>query len=157
MIPASPTSYDTVFTMMKRSVAIADQLRIPSISNVVDMAIYIKAQDIRWADSDLHNRTVIRLGVFHICMTFLAVIGKRFGDAGLFDILVESEVVAIGSANAVLQGRHYNRAISARKVVAEALEHLKFEAYFNSIHEDLQTEIIDSAKLLLSVFSSTSY
>ena len=94
--------------MMKRSVAIADQLRIPSITIVVDMAIYIKAQDIRWADSDLHNRTVIRLGEFHTCMTFLAVIGKRFGDAGLFDISVESEVVAIGSANAVLQGRHYN-------------------------------------------------
>ena len=93
---------------MKRSVAIADQLRIPSITIVVDMAIYIKAQDIRWADSDLHNRTVIRLGEFHTCMTFLAVIGKRFGDAGLFDISVESEVVAIGSANAVLQGRHYN-------------------------------------------------
>ena len=157
MIPASPTSYDTVFTMMKRSVAIADQLRISSVTIVVDMAIYIKAQDIRWADSDLRNRTVIRLREFHTCMTFLAVIGKRFGDAGLFDILVESEVVAIGSSNAVLQGRHYNRAISAHKVVAEAFEHLKFEAYFNSIHEDLQTEIIDSAKLLLSVFPSTSY
>ena len=50
-----------------------------------------------------------------------------------------------------------NRAISAHKVVVEALEHLKFEAYFNSIHEDLQTEIIDSAKLLLSVFPFTSY
>ena len=156
MIPASPTSYDTVFTMMKRSVAIADQLRIPSITIVVDMAIYIKAQDIRWADRNLHNRTVIRLGEFHTCMTFFAVIGKRFGDAGSFDILVESEVVAIGSANAVLQDRHYNRAILAHKVVAEALEHLKFEAYFNSIHEDLQTEIIDSAKLQLSVFPSTS-
>ena len=75
MIPASPTSYDTVFTMMKHSVAIADQLRIPSITIVVDMAIYIKAQDIRWADRDLHNRMVIRLGELHTCMTFLAVIG----------------------------------------------------------------------------------
>ena len=157
IIPASPTNYDTVFTLLKRSVAIADQLNIPTITIVFDMAIYIKAQDIRWRDSELFNRTVIRLGEFHTCMTFLSVVGKRFGDAGLFDILVESEVVAIGSANAVVEGRHYNRALSAHKIFAEALEHLRFEAFFNSISKEKQKEISDIAKLLVAVFPSAYF
>ena len=31
-------------------------------------------------------------GRFHICLAFLAVVGKRFGDEGLFDIFVKSDV-----------------------------------------------------------------
>ena len=157
MIPASPTSYDTVYATLKRSVAIADQLNIPTITIVFDMAIYIKAQDIRWADNELLNRTAIRLGEFHTCMTFLSVIGKRFSDAGLMELLVESEVGATGSVNAVLEGRHYNRAISAHKIVVEAMEHLRFEAYYNSVSEERQKELSDLAKLMISVFPSTSY
>ena len=157
MIPASPTSYDTVYTILKRSVAIADQLNIPTITIVFDMAIYIKAQDIRWADNELLNRTAVRLGEFHTCMTFLSVIGKRFSNAGLMELLVESDVVATGSVNAVLEGRHYNRAISAHKIVVEAMEHLRFEAYYNSVSEERQKELSDLAKSMISVFPSTSY
>ena len=102
MIPASPTDYDTVYSILKRSVAIADELSIPCITLVFDMAIYLKAQEIRWTDRTLFDRTVVRLGEFHTCMAFLGVIGKRFRDAGLLDILVEANVIAIGSVNAVL-------------------------------------------------------
>ena len=39
--------------------------------------------------------------VFHTICTFLAAIGKRFQDAGLRDVCVESEVIADGSAAGV--------------------------------------------------------
>ena len=42
-----------------------------------------------------------------IC-NLLSVIGKRFQDAGLRDIAVESGVVAEGSINSVMEGRKYN-------------------------------------------------
>ena len=84
MIPASSTNYDTVFTLLKRIVVIAVPLNIPTTTIVFDMAIYIKAQDIRRRDSELFSRTMTRLGEFHRCMTFLSVISKRFVDAGLF-------------------------------------------------------------------------
>ena len=41
-------------------------------------------------------------------MTFLAVIGKRFGDAGLQDVLVEAEVISADAVVAALSGDHYN-------------------------------------------------
>ena len=43
------------------------------------------------------------MGVFHTICTMLAVIGKRFGDAGLRDLSVESGVIAGGSIAGVLR------------------------------------------------------
>ena len=54
-------------------------------------------------------------------MTFLAILGKCFGDAGLRDILFETGIVSVGSGDGVLNGKHYNRAIRAHKTVAEVL------------------------------------
>ena len=36
-----------------------------------------------------------RLGAFHISCCFLTVVGKRFGDAVLTDLLIESEVTVV--------------------------------------------------------------
>ena len=44
------------------------------------------------------------------------MIGKRFQDAGLRDVCVESGVIADGSAAGVLEGRSYNRAIRFHKL-----------------------------------------
>lgn len=77
---------------------------MPSIVLVMDQAIYAKAQHIRWGDPQLRQKLVVRLGEFHTTMSFLAIIGKRFRDAGLEDILIESGVVAQGSVNGVFSG-----------------------------------------------------
>ena len=42
------------------------------------------------AHKDLKDFTVLRMSGFHIAMTFIGVIGKRFKDAALKDLLVES-------------------------------------------------------------------
>ena len=49
-------------------------------------------------------------------MTFLDVIGKRFEDAELF---IKAEIVAAGSVSGVEEGRQYNRAMRAHKIVME--------------------------------------
>ena len=58
---------------------------------------------------------------FHIACTLLAVIGKRFRDAGPEDIIAESETIGIGSVNGALHGKHYNRGMRLHKIVGEAL------------------------------------
>ena len=42
------------------------------------------------------------MGTFNTICTFLAVIGKRFGEAGLRDLAVESGVIADGSIAGIL-------------------------------------------------------
>ena len=87
-----------------------------------DQAIYAKVQEIQWANEQLNKRLVVRLGEFHTCMSFLSVIGKRFCESGLRDILIESRVVAARSVNGVLSGHHYNRSIYAHKAVFESVD-----------------------------------
>ena len=54
-------------------------------------------------------------------MAYLAILGKSFKDAGLSYIMVESGLVAVGSINGVMNGKHYNHSIQAHKLVFEAL------------------------------------
>ena len=57
---------------------------------------------------------------------YLAVIGRHFGSAGLRDVLVEADILASGSVDAVLEVHHYNRGIRAHKLLSEALGRLRW-------------------------------
>lgn len=91
--------------------------------------MYSKAQQIRWQSEEFQKRLVLRLGEFHTTMAFLAIIGKRFCDAGLEDILIESGIVAQNSINGVTSGHHYNRSIRAHKLMSEALHKLRYKGF----------------------------
>jgi hypothetical protein len=138
VIDASPTSMNVVYTFMKQSINTSDvincvqpeQVNKPAVVVVLDQAVYAKALEVRSSlhDADL-QRIVLRMGAFHTINIFLAVIGRRFGSAGLRDILIEADVLASGSVDAVLGGRHYNRGMRAHKLVAEAIERLRWAAF----------------------------
>ena len=60
------------------------------------------------------------MGEFHIFCSFMAPIGKRFGDASLADVLVESEIVGSRSmAAAVLEVRHNNSGLCTHEVLVD--------------------------------------
>ena len=92
-------------------------------------AIYAKGQEIVLQKNKEFENAILRMGSFHVITTFLAILEKRYADAGLADILIESGVVAYGSMNGVLEGRHYNIAIRAYEIVLEALIRLKWKAF----------------------------
>ena len=103
VIEASPTELSTVYTVLQRSLQIADQLGQHDVIIVLDQAIYAKALEVLWQNKDQFQRLVVRLGSFHTICAFLAAIGKRFGDAGLADVLMESGIVASGSVAGVIR------------------------------------------------------
>ena len=47
------------------------------------------------------------MGMFHMIMTFMHVLYKRFASAGLKDALIQSAVVAEGSVGMALRGKSY--------------------------------------------------
>ncbi len=49
------------------------------------------------------------------------------------DIMIESEIIASGSAKGVLLGKHYNRAIQIHKLLYEAMQTLRLEAFDKSL------------------------
>ena len=139
VINQSPTELATVHQVLKNAVNVAKQQGQDDIVVVVDQSIYAKAQELLWMaaveEPDKFGNVVVRMGGFHVRGVMLAIIGKRFGDAGLCDLLVESELVAQGSVDGVISGKHFNRAMRAHKALAEALETMRcqeFEVWMES-------------------------
>ena len=141
LIDASPTDLSTVYTLLKKSVTMANRLGLEDTVIVLDQAIYAKALEIVWKQQQEFKSVVLMMGDFHIACVFLAVIGKRFGDAGLRDLLIESRIIGSGSLNGVLEGKHYNRALRTHKIVVEALMRLNWQAFIQCERESPHTSI----------------
>ena len=112
---------------------------------VFDQALYAKACEVVWKNPETFHLIVLRMGVFHTICTMLAVIGKRFGDAGLRDLSVESGLIADASIVGVMNGKEYNRAIRLHKLMYEALLRLDwrgFEAWLGSEDKDKLAETL---------------
>ena len=123
-INAPATELTTVYEILKQSDLIRKELYLDTIIIVMDQALYAKAVLITWKEKDRISHLLLRMGTFHIIMNALSIIGKRFCDAGLKDICIESGLVAEGSVNGVIDGKQYNRAIRVHKCIYEALMRL---------------------------------
>ena len=54
-------------------------------------------------------------------MMYMSILYKRFKDDGLFDVLVQSSILAESSCEIALSGKLYNRGVRAYKLMYEAL------------------------------------
>ena len=70
-----------------------------------------------------------RMGGFDAISMFLAVIGKRFGDGGLYGLIVEANIVGSTTAERVLNRKHSNYGIRVIKYVYEVMQRVKIEAF----------------------------
>ena len=68
------------------------------------------------------------MGGFHASCMLIAVIGKRFGAAGLKDLWIKAALIGISSVESMIREKQYNRGVRALKMVYEALQRLKIEA-----------------------------
>ena len=94
-----------------------------------DQAIYAKAAEIIWKHPDKFKDVILRMGAFHIMCNLISIIGKRFQDSGLKDIIIEAGIVAQGSVAGVLEGRQYNRAVRTHKCMYEAFLRMAFKEF----------------------------
>jgi len=78
---------------------------------------------------DEFSNVVVRIGGFHVALNFLSLLGKKFSDSGLDDLLIESGVYAAGSTAALLKGKCYNRGIRAHKLCLEVFFRLMWNAF----------------------------
>jgi hypothetical protein len=79
IIDASPTELSTVKEILNQSEKIADKLNLKYMCLVFDEAIYAKVQQIRWKEEGYLSRFIVRLGDFHMAMSYCGALK----DAGL--------------------------------------------------------------------------
>ena len=143
-VNAPATDLGTVYEVLLRSLKIMQALDLNAIVCVFDQARYAKAYEVVWKNPDNVHTIVLRMGVFHTICTMLAVIGKRFGDAGLRDLSEESGVIADGSIAGVLDGKKYNRAIRLHKLVYEALLRLAWSGFEACLGDGDKNELAET-------------
>ena len=64
-----------------------------------------------WKHGDLFANIVPRLGAFYTISCWLSVIGKRFSQTGLRDVIIESGVIDERSVDGKLKEEAYNRPV----------------------------------------------
>ena len=135
---------ETVQEVLREIKAKPESLGFESTDLVFDHAIYAKAVEVLTnpANKDLQSFINLRMGPFHGCCIYLAVLGKRFGSAGLREIIVEANLTGSGSVEAVLNRKNYNRALRVMKTVYEALMRLVFEAFENWMYANRKYGVV---------------
>ena len=139
-----------MFEILKQSEEIRKKLDVSSIVVVMDQALYVKAAEIAWKQDQFSN-IVLRIGTFHTICVALAILGKRFGDSGLKDIFVESQIVADGSISGVIDGKHYNCGMRAHKYLYEALMRLAWAEFTQRLESSDSNHRITVASFLEQV------
>ncbi len=144
---------------MKQSKVKAETLGLEENDIVMDQPVYAKAFEILQMPKhqDLKDFIVLRMGAFHTTCTFLSVIGERFSDAGLWDIIVEVNslgkllgidlnnfsfwifvignpsvsflIAGPGSVEKALNGKHYNNSLRVLKYIFDALNLFKLASF----------------------------
>lgn len=129
MVNGSSNDYSTIYTVLKHAQKISAAIGQANAVITFDLAIYSKAKEIQWRFPDELSNVVVRIGGFHVALNFLSLLGKKFSDSGLDDLLIESGVYAAGSTAALLKGKCYNRGIRAHKLCLEVFFRLMWNAF----------------------------
>ena len=101
MIDGSSDYFSTIYTVLKHAQKISAAMGQPDTVITFDQAIYSKAKEIQWRFPNEFSNVVVRMGGFHIVLNILSLLGKKFADSGLDDLLIESGVYAAGSTSAL--------------------------------------------------------
>ena len=124
IIEAPPSDMSTVYTTLRRGKDLAGKCGQDFHIHTFDQQLYAIAQTVKLSKKEEFPNTVLRLGGFHNLSTFIACIGKIWGDAGLKDMLANSETYATATAESMLDGRQFHRAVRGLTLVYEAMIHI---------------------------------
>lgn len=76
-------------------------------------------------------------------MAYFKAVGKVISDCGLTNVMVESGLLANGSVNGFLDGKHFNRCKRLHPLVALGLEILHFKSFLEMSNTSVTDDMIE--------------
>ena len=150
VIESEPADMATVYTTMRKSKETAITLGQSHAIQTLDQQLYAIAQQVKWSMPNEMKENILRLGGFHTVCTFIACIGKIWGDGGLKDLLVDSNVYAESTVNLMLAGKQFHRAVPGITIAYECLTQLWLAAFFDWHQQQLSKDVLKWKSLKLS-------
>ena len=119
-------------------------LEIDNIFCHRDQDVFYKISQIMWKEGD-KNKGIINIMVgFHMLLVNLKILCNKYGLLGLREWLVKSKIIADGSVDKALEGRHYSRGMRLHKQIFETLVRFKCK----SLEKDFQLNFISKVRKL---------
>lgn len=115
-----PNNYDAIYTVLSYAAERIENKKQKVAFVTLDQPLYLKAKEIIHSTDDPKLRNVVvRLGGFHLAMSFLGSIGHIMDGSGLKELF--SEIYAPAFVDKILAGHAYSRAVRAHILVHCAL------------------------------------
>lgn len=119
----TPTDFDTVYTVINYCEKKRKEFNQGHMFVTFDQSLYIKAREVVAAYSNSpdknFNKVIVRLGSFHLLMSFMGCVGYIMAGSGLSTIL--SKVYAEKTVDKILGGHTYSRSIRAFMLINTVL------------------------------------
>ena len=130
-LPYPVTKYDTVFTALYNLANVANQLQQHCLPVFCDEGVYCIVTEIFLKQPDHFRNLVPMMGGFHMPKAAMYCVGKYLRGSGMEDAFVETETFGLKVAQSVMEGSQYVRAFRGLLIAAEALESMKWDAFWN--------------------------
>ena len=91
---------------------------------------------------------VVQMDGFHIILNFLSLLGKKFENSGLEDLLIEAGVYGSATISSDIKSKAYNWGIRAHKLTMDALFRLQWHAFTTWYQERDDTSIFNKDDLV---------
>lgn len=130
-INQSPTSLAVIKKTLDNSLKVKNELKTKYIEVTFDLAIAMKAYKIINAYPELYKTIFIHIGFFHLEFAFFHALGKLIDESGIEVIMVQSEIIAPGSVNGFMSGKHFNRCKRLHQVLYMALHKLLLKLFLD--------------------------
>ncbi|XP_067618035.1 uncharacterized protein [Eurosta solidaginis] len=152
-INLSPTNATVVLEIMKHSQKVALECDEEHMQVTFDLAIAKIALQIQASEKPRFDNLFIHVGTFHVMMAFFKAVSKFIDNCGLPTIMVNSELLARGSVNSFISGKHFNRCKRLHTVLSASIQILHFESFL----ELCNLEFTDEMKNYLIDFTKEKY
>lgn len=101
----------------------------------------ILLKKIQLATGKEFENLIILLGNFHLIKTGLACVGRYLRESGIEYLLVEAGIFGVNVVDQVLQGSNYARSIKGFFLIAEVLERLQLQQFFDKHNDAFENEV----------------
>lgn len=118
--PPSKTVLNNVLCKLAKAI---EEKRMPFAIIVGDHPVYVLMLELKSENPLQFSKILPFMGAFHIQMSFIYTIYKRFHGSGLSDVLVAAGVIADGSVDQALRGKHFKRGVRCLRLFYETLVH----------------------------------